>query len=121
MRRPVLISAILAISLIVLVFGYGALVASSYPAGPWGMMGQQMMGVPGEWTDPASRIMHYVLYAFLVAVPVFGIALLFARGHSLPPFGFWEIPSPWTADKALARNLEEVHEPISSSSWRCFT
>lgn len=50
MRRPFLISVILAISLVVLLFGYGALVASSYPGGgPWGMMGPQMMGAPGPW------------------------------------------------------------------------
>lgn len=49
MRRPFLISAILAISLVVLLFGYGALVASSYSAGPWGMMGPPMMGVPCQW------------------------------------------------------------------------
>lgn len=67
-----------------------------------------------EWTDPASRIMHYVLYAFLVAVPAFGIALLFARGHSLRLFGFGKFSSPWTADKALARNLEEVHEVLAN-------
>jgi hypothetical protein len=49
MRRPFLILAVLAISLVVLLFGYGALVAASYPAGPWGMMGPQMMGAPCRW------------------------------------------------------------------------
>jgi cytochrome b561 len=39
-----------------------------------------------EWTDPASRLMHYVLYGLLVAVPAFGIALQFAQGHSLPSY-----------------------------------
>ncbi|WP_369527699.1 cytochrome b [Bradyrhizobium elkanii] len=27
-----------------------------------------------EWTDPAARIMHYLLYVLLVAVPLVGIA-----------------------------------------------
>ena len=63
-----------------------------------------------EWTDPVSRIMHYVLYALLVAVPAFGIALQFAQGHPLPLFGLAEIPSPWVADKAFAHSVKEVHE-----------
>jgi cytochrome b561 len=67
-----------------------------------------------EWTDPASRLMHYVLYGLLVVVPAFGIALQFAQGHSLPLFGLGEIPSPWLADKAFAHNLKEVHEILAN-------
>lgn len=67
-----------------------------------------------EWTDPVSRVMHYVLYALLVLVPAFGIALQFAEGHSLPLFELAEIPSPWVADKAFARSLKEVHEVLAN-------
>ena len=67
-----------------------------------------------EWTDPISRVMHYVLYGLLVLVPLFGIALQFARGHSLPLFGLAEIPSPWVADKAFAHNLKETHEVLAN-------
>jgi cytochrome b561 len=63
-----------------------------------------------EWTDPASRLMHYVLYGLLVMVPALGIALQFAQGHSLPLFWLVEIPSPWLADKAFAHSLKEFHE-----------
>ena len=62
------------------------------------------------WIDPISRITHLALYALLVAVPVVGIAVQFARGHALPLFGLAEIASPWPADKAFARNLKEIHE-----------
>ncbi len=67
-----------------------------------------------QWTDPVSRVMHYVLYGLLVLVPLFGIALQFARGHSLPLFGLGEIPSPWVADKAFAHSLKEVHEVLAN-------
>lgn len=67
-----------------------------------------------EWTDPASRLMHYVLYGLLVVVPAFGIALQFAQGHSLPLFGLGGIPSPWLADKAFANSLKEVHEILAN-------
>ena len=50
MRRPFLIFAVLAISLVVLLFGYGGLVVSAhYPVGPWGMMGPQMIAAPCQW------------------------------------------------------------------------
>ncbi|UGY02254.1 cytochrome b [Bradyrhizobium quebecense] len=67
-----------------------------------------------EWTDPASRLMHYVLYGLLVVVPAFGIALQFAQGHSLPLFGLGEIPSPWLADKVFAHNVKKVHEVLAN-------
>jgi cytochrome b561 len=67
-----------------------------------------------EWTDPVSRVMHYVLYALLVAVPAVGIALQFAQGHSLPLFGLAEIRSPWLADKAFAHSVKEVHEVLAN-------
>lgn len=67
-----------------------------------------------EWTDPAARIMHYVLYALLLAVPIVGIAVQFAQGHPLPLFGLAEIPSPWAADKAFAHSVKEVHEVLAN-------
>ncbi len=67
-----------------------------------------------EWADPASRVMHYALYGLLVLVPLLGIALQFARGHSLPLFGLAEIPSPWPADKAFAHSIKEVHEVLAN-------
>lgn len=57
MRRPFLISVILAISLVALIFGYGALIASSYPAGPWGIMGPQMMAAPCQWGGCGPGVM----------------------------------------------------------------
>ena len=67
----------------------------------------------GKWLDPAARIAHYSLYALLVAVPVAGIVLQFARGDALPLFGIAEISSPWLKDPAFAHNVKEVHEILS--------
>ncbi|PDT76308.1 cytochrome b [Bradyrhizobium sp. C9] len=67
-----------------------------------------------EWTDPASRLMHYLLYGLLIVVPAFGIALQFAQGHPLSLFGLGEIPSPWLADNAFAHSLKEVHEILAN-------
>jgi cytochrome b561 len=69
----------------------------------------------GVWGDRASRLAHYALYALLVAVPVVGIAVQFARGEPLPLLGFTEIVSPWTADRAFAHSMKEVHEVLANA------
>lgn len=69
----------------------------------------------GEWLDRAGRLVHYVLYALLVVVPISGIVLQFARGDSLPLFGLTEIVSPWTRDRALARSVKEIHEVTANA------
>ena len=69
----------------------------------------------GEWLDRAGRLVHYVLYALLVAVPVSGIVLQFARGDALPLFGLAEIVSPWTRDRAFARSVKEIHEVAANA------
>ncbi|MBR0951505.1 cytochrome b [Bradyrhizobium canariense] len=67
----------------------------------------------GKWLDSASRIAHLALYALLVAVPVVGIILQFARGDALSLFGLAEVPSPWLKDRAFAHNVKEVHEILA--------
>ncbi|TAJ87974.1 MAG: cytochrome b [Reyranella sp.] len=69
----------------------------------------------GPWGDRASRLAHYTLYGLLLAVLVIGIAVQFARGAPLPLFGFAEITSPWTADRAFARLIKEVHEVLANA------
>lgn len=67
----------------------------------------------GRWIDPLAGIAHYALYALLVAVPVVGIVLQFARGDALPLFGLATIPTPWLKDAAFAHNVKEVHEILA--------
>ncbi|WP_295133347.1 cytochrome b/b6 domain-containing protein [uncultured Reyranella sp.] len=69
----------------------------------------------GRWGDRASRLAHYTLYALLLLVPVVGIAVQFARGAPLPLFGLADIASPWTADRAFARSMKEVHEVLANA------
>lgn len=71
--------------------------------------------VLGAWLDRAARLTHYVLYGLLIAAPVSGIILQFARGDSLPLFGLAEIVSPWTPDRAFARSVKEVHEVTANA------
>jgi len=57
-----------------------------------------------------GRLMHYVLYAMLLMVPVTGILLQFSYGKGLPLYGVAEIPSPLAFDAKLASIMMEVHK-----------
>jgi cytochrome b561 len=70
----------------------------------------------GIWLDRAGRLAHFALYALLIAVPVAGIVLLFARGNALPLFALIEIPSPWVADRAFSRSVKGVHELLANAT-----
>lgn len=69
----------------------------------------------GRWGDRAGHFVHYLLYALLIAVPLAGIVLQFARGEALPIFGVLEIASPWTADRAFARDVKQVHNLLANA------
>ncbi|MFX5784935.1 cytochrome b/b6 domain-containing protein, partial [Acinetobacter baumannii] len=59
----------------------------------------------GLWAERAAQLTHCALYLLLIAVPIVGIVLQFARGRPVPLFGLAEIPSPWVADRAFSRNV----------------
>jgi cytochrome b561 len=63
----------------------------------------------GDWAERASQISHYALYALLVAIPIVGIVLQFARGDALAIFGLFHIASPWAADRGFAHTVQEIH------------
>jgi cytochrome b561 len=69
----------------------------------------------GVWLDWAGRFAHYALYALLIAAPVAGIMVQFARGNALPLFGLFDISSPWFADRAFARSVKEIHELLANA------
>jgi len=69
----------------------------------------------GIWAQRLAHLTHWALYALLVGVVGAGIVLQFARGRPLPLFGLAEIASPWTADRAFARSVKEVHEVFANA------
>jgi cytochrome b561 len=62
----------------------------------------------------AATIMTAVIYLLLLAIPILGVLVQFGRGHDLPIFGLWSIPSPWPADKAFAHTIIELHELLAN-------
>jgi cytochrome b561 len=66
-----------------------------------------------RWTLLAAKATHLLLYGLLIAAPLLGIGVQFARGHALPIVGLFEVASPWLADRAFAHTLKEIHEWLS--------
>jgi cytochrome b561 len=69
----------------------------------------------GPWSDRLATLMQGLLYALLLAGPISGIVLEFARGQPVPVFGLFEIASPWARDRAFARSVKEVHEVLANA------
>ncbi len=70
------------------------------------------LGVWGEW---ASKAVHLLMYLALIAAPVAGMVVQFARGQAVPIFGLFEIASRWPADRAFAHDVKEVHEVFANA------
>jgi cytochrome b561 len=68
----------------------------------------------GVLADRAAKLAHWVLYLLMLAVPVAGIVLSFARGRPVDLFGFYEIASPWVEDRALAGLAKQAHEWLAN-------
>jgi cytochrome b561 len=62
------------------------------------------------WLGLAAKAGHFVLYALLIATPILGIVLQFARGQPLPLFGIIDIPSPWAFDRDFFRRIIGMHQ-----------
>jgi cytochrome b561 len=69
-------------------------------------------GALGEY---AGKLGHLALYMLMLAVPIAGVVLVFARGRALDILGLVEIASPWTRDPAFAKSVEEIHGFLSDA------
>ncbi|MBS0325713.1 MAG: cytochrome b [Proteobacteria bacterium] len=66
---------------------------------------------PPKWQLSLAKAMHVALYAFLVAMPLLGWLAVSAKGHPVPFFGL-ELPALVGPNKALGKNIENIHETI---------
>lgn len=55
-----------------------------------------------------SSIMHVMLYALMIGMPLAGWIILSAEGHAIPFFGL-ELPALIAPNKELAKQIEEMH------------
>lgn len=73
--------------------------------------------MPGPAPLPGSAVMqrlawlgHLALYAAMLAVPLMGLAMMWAKGRGVDVFGLLTLPSPIATDRPLGSQLEELHE-----------
>jgi cytochrome b561 len=66
---------------------------------------------PPVWQALFAKLMHFALYAFLLAMPVAGWLILSALGKPVPYFGL-ELPALVAQNKALAGQVKELHETV---------
>ena len=69
----------------------------------------------GPIAEIGAKGIHVVLYGLLLAIPIMGVVVQFARGHGLPVFGLFEFPSPWARDRAFAKEMLEIHETMANA------
>ncbi|MDQ2102054.1 cytochrome b [Azospirillum isscasi] len=58
----------------------------------------------------AAKGGHLALYALMIAVPLGGVLMTQANGHSVTVFGLFTLPTLVGEDKAFGHTLEEAHE-----------
>ena len=65
------------------------------------------------WQALPSGLLHLLLYAFLVVMPVLGLLTAWTDGKTLyVPFSQIALPTPVAANPALAKSLEDLHGTI---------
>jgi len=80
----------------------------------WRLMpGHQVSSLEVGWVRIASKGVHYLLYALLVAQAALGFGFRWAQGHSVEFFGLFGIPGPYgQLEKATRHTLHGLHEKI---------
>ena len=64
----------------------------------------------------SAKLLHLALYGLMIGMPLTGWLLLSASGKVIPFFGL-ELPALINADKALAKQIKEVHEFVGTTGY----
>jgi cytochrome b561 len=80
----------------------------------WRLMpGHQRPSIVSGRVEIASKAVHYLLYALLVAQAGLGFAFRWAQGHPVSFFGLFAIPGPFgVMEKATRHTLHDLHEKV---------
>jgi len=71
---------------------------------------------PSRWQHALAALVHLAIYAFLIVMPLLGWLVLSADNEPVPFFGL-QLPALVGPDKALAHQLEEIHETIGTIGY----
>lgn len=80
--------------------------------------GERVLIIPAPplWQQRVASAVHVALYVFMIAMPILGWLTLSAAGKPIPFFGL-ELPALVAADKALARQVLEIHETLAQVGY----
>lgn len=94
--------------------GLAVLLLSAWRIGlRWGRGVPAIVPTPAAWQAWSARLLHLSLYAFLVVMPLLGLATAWTDGKMLYlPFSDIVLPALLAPDPALAEQLEELHGSI---------
>jgi cytochrome b561 len=71
---------------------------------------------PSAWQMAAAHVMHALLYAVMIAMPVLGWLVLSGEGKPIPFFGL-TLPPLIAENKDLAHQIEDVHVFIGNAFY----
>ena len=69
------------------------------------------------WQLRSALLMKVALYALMICMPLLGWALLSAGGKPIPYFFGLELPALLAKNKALARQIKEIHETFAAVGY----
>ena len=80
----------------------------------WRLMpGHHVSSLEAGWVKLASKAVHYLLYAMLVAQASLGFAWRWAQGHAVSFFGLFAIAGPYgQLARGTRHTLAQFHEYI---------
>jgi cytochrome b561 len=71
---------------------------------------------PSQLLNLGARLGHLALYVLMIGMPMVGWIILSASGKPIPFFGM-ELPALVAENKALAKQLKEIHETIGIAGY----
>jgi len=71
---------------------------------------------PPRWQLLLAHLTEFAIYAFMIAMPLLGWAILSGESRPVPFFGA-QLPALIGENKALAKQLEEIHETIGNVGY----
>lgn len=71
---------------------------------------------PAAWQQLLAKIVHVILYAFMLGMPIAGWVMLSAAGKPIPFFGL-ELPALISENKDLAKQIKELHAEVGELGY----
>jgi cytochrome b561 len=71
---------------------------------------------PPRWQQLGANLMELAIYVFMIAMPLLGWLILSGENQPVPFFGI-QLPALIGENKALAKQLEEIHETVGNIGY----